>query len=211
MKKTTFLTVGLFVISFGPLYAQTNQGNFLLGLSSDIFSLGYSTSKISSDNDEAENAGKSFSVNLSPNMGYFVIDNLAIGLGLGVGFTAYNNESGDFKTSAISTSLSAGPFIRYYIPVSKVLPFCELSGSYGWSNMNISGTNLDDTRVNIGTFNYGGGIGLAAPLGERVMADVMLGYRSLNMKYSQEEEYDQTTKTGTLGLSIGFVILLGSK
>jgi hypothetical protein len=210
MKRFSLLTFGLIVISIGLLNAQTNQGRLILGLSSDIFSLGYSTSKISSDTDGTEQASKSFNVNLSPNMGYFIIDNLAIGLGLGVGFMAYNNETGDFNSSSISISLSAGPFIRYYFPFSKVLPFCELSGSYGWSNMNISGTNLDDTRYNIGSLHYGGGIGLAVPIGERVMADVSLGYHLLLTKFSQEDENNDTTKTGTLGLNIGFVILLGS-
>jgi hypothetical protein len=195
----------LFVLSIGLLNAQTNQGTLIANLSSDIFGLGYSTSKITSDADGTEQASKSFTVNLSPNMGYFILDNLAIGLGLGVGFTIIDSESGDYNTSLTSTSLSAGPFVRYYIPTSKVLPFFELGGSYSWSNMNI-----DDTKVNMVTFNYGGGIGLAVPLGERVMADVLVGYNSLSMKYDQENEYNQTTKTGNFGLNIGFTILLAS-
>lgn len=202
MKKTSFLTIGLFVISIGFLNAQTNQGKFLLGLSSDIFGLGYTTTKITNDTDGSEQANKSFNVNLSPDLGYFLIDNLVIGLGLGVqvqtGTTGTDNKYS-------STSLSAGPFVRYYIPTSKVLPFFELGGSYGWNNMNI-----DDTKINIGTLIYGGGIGLAVPLGERVMADVLAGYHSQSMKYNQDNEDNQTWITGALALGIGFVILLGS-
>ena len=49
MKKTSFLTIGLIVISIGFLNAQTNQGKLLLGLSSDILNLGYTTLKTKSD------------------------------------------------------------------------------------------------------------------------------------------------------------------
>lgn len=194
MKKASFLTIGLFVMSIGFLNAQTNQGKFLLGLSSDILSLGYTTYNTKSDAGGSDYANKLFSVNLSPKVGYFVIDNLAIGLDLGVGFFINDIGSGDSNTTAW---ISAGPSVRYYIPTSKVLPFFELGGALG-----SQGTNT--------TIKYGGGIGLAMPLSERVMVDVLAGYHALFQKDREDNADNMRTIMGTLGLNIGFVILLGS-
>lgn len=194
MKKTTFLTIGLFVISIGFLDAQTNQGKFLLGLSSDIFNLGYTTTKFKSDPGGSEDAAKLFTVNLSPKVSYFVIDNLAIGLDFGVGLLA-NNIGTDYSNT--TAWISAGPFVRYYVPTSKVLPFLELGGSLG-----SQGTNT--------TVKYGGGIGLAMPLSERVMFDVLAGYHSLSYKVGEDNTENERMIMGTLGLSLGFTILLGS-
>ncbi len=194
MKKASFLTIGLFVISIGFLNAQTNQGKLLLGLSSDIFSLGYTTVKTKSDAGGSEDADKLFSVNLSPKVGYFVIDNLAIGLDFGVGLIANNIGTDDSNTTAW---ISAGPFVRYYVPTSKVLPFLELGGALG-----SQGTNT--------TVKYGGGIGLAMPLSERVMVDVLAGYHALYHKDREDNADNERAILGTLGLSIGFVVLLGS-
>ena len=58
--------------------------------------------------------------------------------------------------------------------------------------------------------NYGGGIGLAVPLGERVMVDVLAGYNSTTIKDREDNADNERRVMGTLGLNIGFVILLGS-
>jgi hypothetical protein len=194
MKRSSILTICLIVISIGFLNAQTNQGKFLLGLSSDILNFGYTTYKTKSDAYESGEVSKSFNVNLSPKIGYFLIDNLAIGLDFGVGFIAHNFGSGDFNTTA---TISAGPFVRYYVPTSKVLPFIELGGSFG-------------SMGNDNIINYGGGIGLAVPLVERVMVDFLAGYHSVTYKSRENNENNERTVMGTLGLNVGFIILLGS-
>ena len=203
MKKTSFLTIGLIVISIGFLNAQTNQGKLLLGLSSDIFGLGYTTSQSKSDDNGSEEAHKSFNVNLSPKIGYFLIDNLAIGLDLGVGLQT--GKTGSDNDKYTFTSSLVGPFVRYYVPTSKVLPFFELGGSIG-----LMSTKWEDSKDKTSIIRYGGGIGLAAPLGERVMVDVLAGYQSVSYKDREDNTDNKRAVIGTLGLSIGFVILLGS-
>ena len=58
--------------------------------------------------------------------------------------------------------------------------------------------------------SFGGGIGLAAPLGEKVTFDIMAGYDSLTVKDKEDNDDNYRTVIGTLGLKIGFTILLGS-
>ncbi len=213
MKRTSFLTICFFAFSIGFLNAQTNQGKLLVGISSgsDIFDIGYTTSKQKSDSNGSEDPSKSFSTNLHPNMGYFIVDNLAIGLDLSVGLTIYKTGSDDIKIT--STNLSAGPFVRYYVPVSNVLPFAELRGSFGTHKSKFDysdNTYLEDFEDNMGIMTFGGGIGLAAPLGERVMVDILAGYHSVRYKEREDNVDNERTINGTLGLEVGFVIILGS-
>lgn len=213
MKRLPFLTIGLIAINIGLLNAQIDQGKVLVGLSSgsDIFDLGYTTAKTKSDADGSEEADKSFSVNFQPKMGYFIIDNLAIGLDLNVGFSKYKTGSDNDKFT--STSLSAGPFVRYYIPTSKVLPFFELSGSVGTFKNKYDfsdNTYQEDDESKTGIVSFGGGIGLAAPLGERVVVDILAGYNSFTYKQKQDNEDNERTTNGTIGLKVGFILILGS-
>ncbi len=178
---------------------------------SDIFKFGYSTTKTKSDTDGSENQDKSVSIFINPKVGYFVIDNLAIGLDLNVGFSTSKYLEDDDKYSY--STLIVGPFVRYYIPTTKVLPFCELSGSFGTLNSKSDYSDnsyREDRKDKTGIMTFGGGIGLAAPLGERVMVDVLAGYNSFIYKHKEDNEDNERTVNGTLGLKVGIIVLLGS-
>jgi hypothetical protein len=98
MKKTIFMTLFAVCLSGGTAIAQINKGTFLVGASSN---LGFSSTstEISDDNVNV------FLLDVSG--GYFVIDNLA--LGLSFGYSKYSYE--DFDGS----STSFGLFGRYYV------------------------------------------------------------------------------------------------
>ena len=222
MKRSSFLTVGLIAISIGFLNAQTNQGKFIVGVSStnsflssgpDILKLGYTTTKSKSDADgfEESEPDKSFSINFLPKVGYFVIDNLAIGLDLYVGLSTH--KFGEDRDKISQTLLGVGPFVRYYIPTSKVLPFFELSGSFGMMNNKVDfsdNTNQEDYESKSSVTGFGGGIGLAVPLGEKVTFDVLAGYYTSTHKQKEDNEDNDRDVFGTLGLKLGFIVLLGS-
>ncbi|HEX5172209.1 MAG TPA: hypothetical protein VFW11_23695 [Cyclobacteriaceae bacterium] len=97
MKRTILLFLIVSILSVTGVVAQINQGTFLVGASSN---LGFSsTSTEGSDNVNV------FLLDLKG--GYFVMDNLAVGLSLG--YTKYS--AGDFDGS----STTIGLFGRYYI------------------------------------------------------------------------------------------------
>ena len=222
MKKITSFTMILFAISFGILNAQMNQGKVLLGVSStlslsaagsELMNLGFSSMKDKSDADgfEESEPTKMTSINLLPKVGYFVADNLAIGLDARISSSSekYGGDNDKYSTRVFS----AGPFIRYYIPTSKVLPFFEISGSFGGINYKSDysdNTYWEDSEYKSSIMSFGGGIGLAAPLGERIMFDVLAGYDSLTIKDKEDNDDNYRTVIGTLGLKIGFTVLLGS-
>lgn len=96
MKKTLLLLAVCSVFSMSAA-AQISQGTFLVGASSN---LGFSTTSYG-DGDNLN----AFVLDL--NGGYFVIDNLAVGLSFGYS----NYSSGDFSGSTTSVGL----FGRYYV------------------------------------------------------------------------------------------------
>jgi hypothetical protein len=222
MKKVTLLAVVLITISSGFLKAQTNQGKVFLGVSStlslagtgsDLMNLGYSSVKYKSDADgfEESDPDKMTNINLLPKVGYFVADNLVVGLDLNIALSSEKDGEDDDKYS--QTLLSAGPFIRYYLPTSNVRPFFEFNGAFGAINSKFDysdNTNWEDDEYKSSVMSIGGGIGLAAPLGERVMFDVLAGYNSLTVKDKEDNDDNDRTVIGTLGLKLGFTILLGA-
>mgnify|MGYP006286550753 CR=1 FL=1 len=222
MKKITILAISLITINFGLLQAQTNQGKVLLGVSStlslagtgsDLMNLGYSSVKYKSDADGFEESvpDKMTSINLLPKVGYFVADNFAIGLVLNIALSSTKNGEDNDKYS--QTLLSVGPFVRYYIPTSKVLPYFEISGSFGAINNKYDysdNSNWEDDEYKSSVMSIGGGVGLAAPLGERVTFDVLAGYNSLTVKGKEDNDDNDRTVIGTIGLKIGFTIMLGA-
>jgi outer membrane protein len=99
MKRTiTILSLLLLISSY--LQAQTSAGNFMAGGSIQIYSAS------NQNNDDYDYS----SVNFSPSIGYFVSDNFAVGLNVGISSQKTDNGF----TSSKQTTLSFGPFARYY-------------------------------------------------------------------------------------------------
>ena len=217
MKKTFFLTMALCFFALSVSEAQVNKGRILLGVStslsyvnfgSDIMSLGFSSIKFKANSMENVDPDviKVTTLNLSPKIGYFVINNLALGLNLSIGSSIDKPESGGKNTT---TSFGLGPFVRYYIPGSKVMPFFEISSLFGsisekYKDQFYSSSNKSSLR------SIGGGAGLAVKLGDKVTFDMMAGYNSMSEKAKENNPNDERTVQGTLSFKFGFVILFGS-
>ncbi|GAA4038906.1 hypothetical protein GCM10022409_25710 [Hymenobacter glaciei] len=126
MKKTI---LSAFLLSAAQLaHAQSiPAGTISLG-----GSVGYSrsTSKTSgtSGNNTSSTETNSSQFNISPSVGYFVLDNLQVGLNLG-----YSSVRQPYTTSSLpyyslpepgpQTRLSVGPFVQYYKMVSEQFGF----------------------------------------------------------------------------------------
>lgn len=93
MKKV-LLTAAL-VAFFGFANAQTEQGGWLVGGSTDLSFVSTSYDVPGADNDSR--------FNLNTKAGYFLMDNLAAGLNIG-----FLSEKDNFSSTLI------GPFARYY-------------------------------------------------------------------------------------------------
>src|SRR5688500_12927334 len=97
MKKITILAI-VMVSAFGA-FAQFNQGRMLVGGSVEF---GTNTEKTRNGGNTVTN-GTRTSLFISPRFGYFVIDNFAVGAGLGLGHSKWNDKGNgvDYNSSSI--------------------------------------------------------------------------------------------------------------
>jgi len=219
MKKESLVLVCLIIsaVCFN-LSAQSSKGKLLIGgitnieqIGSGITStnIGYTTIKSKDDSgDEDDYKDKAFSFNFSPKVGYFVIDDLVLGIDFTFASSFSKTTNTDLKNNA--TFFGAGPFVRYYIPTKKVLPYAEAMYSVG-SRTNKSIWEDGENTYKYGIQLYSVGIGVAFPLGKKVSFDTLVGYKSTIYKAKQDNENNNRTIVGTFGLKLGFTIFLGSE
>jgi hypothetical protein len=98
MKKIILIFTAV-VGTLATAWGQTTQGSLTLG----------GGIRYSSD-EEDYYSQKTTEFSFQPSVGYFVADNLAVGLMLSMSSEKYNYGSGDNKTN----DLVVGPFARYY-------------------------------------------------------------------------------------------------
>jgi Outer membrane protein beta-barrel domain len=219
MKKVIAFTTVLCFLALSATEAQINKGRMLAGIStsfsnvnygSDIMSLGFTSIRQKSNapgyvEPPAQNLT---TFNLSPRFGYFVINNLAVGIDATIASAVQKESQYDSKFSM--TYLGLGPFVRYYISGNKVMPFFEASGSFG-SIIEEDSFQENTNTYKTGVRNLGAGVGVAVRLSERLTFDMLAGYNSTVSKSKTNNPDDERTVQGTIGFKFGFVVLLGSK
>jgi len=217
MKKITMVITLMCFFAFSVSEAQIRSGRSLIGVStsfsyinygSDLMSLGFSTIKYKANllASVDPDVTKVTTLNLLPKFGYFIINNLAVGLNMYIGTSTDKPKSGGkYNTN----SFCLGPFIRYYISGSKVMPFFEISSLFGSETNKYEDPYSSSSNKNSLT-SFGGGAGLAVKLGDKVTFDMMAGYNSTSEKAKENNPNDERTVQGTIAFKLGFTVLLGS-
>lgn len=160
---------------FGNVAAQTQKGSWLLGGSASF-------------NSFKQGDSKATFLDFSPNAGYFVIDDLAIGLNL-----SFQSIKPDGEDAA--TLFSAGPFVRYYF-----VNLGEKTKLFGHANF---GFGSEDDGFDKAEFTqWGIKAGPAIFLSPSVALEIAVGYGSQKYK-----DFDDALNN--FGLSVGFQVHLG--
>jgi hypothetical protein len=160
MKKIS-ISILILLICQLSVSAQFNKGKLYIDGSMSIGNY-----QIHTDNNSISNKSSGF--NFSPNIGLFVIDKLAVGLGFGYQNYYYSNTS-DFYTSTTpegveytvtktSTNkfndISPTLFVKYFYPFNEKLSLSlKASYAHGWGNSNIE-DKATDSSTNIETVLY---------------------------------------------------------
>jgi len=113
------------------------------------------------------NLPSSYTMNLSPSFGYFIANNLPIGLKVNIGVNSIVGSS--------SISYGISPFIRRYFGMSHNRMFIE--GQIGYSGNTIPATS---SSFSMSAINGDIGIGLANFLNYFVGIETILGYNISN-------------------------------
>jgi len=221
MKKLALLVILYSFLNPEIASSQMKKGDMLIGISSSLNMLGsgsnvmnldFSSVKYKSNAEDylEPGADKLTSYNLQPKAGYFITNKFALGLDLNLSIS--KNKDGSSNDEITQSSFSIGPLFRYYIPSEKVMPFFEVSTAFGSLTNKYQSVNLNDKSTSRIT-SLGGGFGIAAPLGEKVTFDVLVGYSSLIIKDKDKDNNpdDEKTVIGTFGINFGFTIILGAK
>ena len=129
----------------------------------------------------------------TPNAGYFVVNNLAVG----GNFSLSYQKSGNNKY----TTFQGGPFARYYFTTETQTVRPIVHGSFNYiSTKNKINNNISST--NTGT-NYFIGGGAAAFISNNVSIDALLGY--------DHTKYKNFDGSGGFAFNIGFQVYINKK
>jgi hypothetical protein len=179
----------LFTLFSSTLFAQTQKGSFTVG------------TQLSQNNLSFDENFKSRSHNISPNVGYFLIDNLNIGLQSNLGFGKIKNSfsTGFNNNTYLFTSYNLGPYFTYYIGKNKLKPFVGASAGFGGSKIQVNNSTDDEATQSFYNF-YGG---LTYFINSNIGLNSALTYNS--------SKYDKVNTIQVLRLSFGLQLFFPKK
>ena len=214
MKKSILIMISLLFALATTSIAQTEKGNILLGTTVDMtggaygdfigtqlngagFLIGTNTYKYG-ENEEKINITK---LNFSPQIGYFFADGL-VG-GANVRFVYLSTKEDGASDNNAFTSVSAGPFVRYYFSGEKVQPYLHASASLGTASFKDSDNSME-------TLRYQAGAGLAVSFNDHISFDILAGYNYLNSTDEDGKFSDKDDVFRSFGLDLGVTFIIGS-
>ncbi|AGC77276.1 outer membrane protein [Nonlabens dokdonensis] len=193
MKK--LLLAAIAIATMGITNAQTEKGKWTFG-GSTTASFASNTFTPEFNGTEGEESTIS-EFTFTPNAGYFVMDNLAVGIDLSYTSSKEEQNGFDFTTNTIALLPNATYFFE---AGDNFKPFVSAGAGL------ISSSFGDDDSDKFSGFAFTGEAGVAYFINSNVSLDFMVRY--LNATLSNKENDDFKNKNSALGVGIGFSIFL---
>jgi len=201
LKK--FFLLAIVLVSANVILAQTEQGKYVV---SGATGLQFISSNIEYEYDgESQGDLTQTSFSFMPSVGYFVIDNLAIGLA--ANFTSTTQKDQGSKYTNKSTMIL--PSALYYFPVAGNLkPLVQVGAGImsTVSEGDFSGQYFESYKQEASglALNFGGGA--AYFINENVSLNFGLSYTMANLKHGDDSDFvqKQGNFAGNVGLSVYF-------
>lgn len=205
----------LFVLSalalVGLANAQTEKGSWVVGGST---TLGFNSANTKYKYDGNSTDGPKVSTfTITPSVGYFVIDKLAIGIDLG--YTSLTTKMEDtfmgtnYSAKTTLSTFSILPTATYYFKSdSKVLPYIGAGAGYSTSKEKFTqtGTDSNDYEDNLNGFAWKGKGGIVFLVTPSIGIDLGVSYMGTNGKY--DDDSDAKVQTNTFGVNAGISVFL---
>ena len=196
MKKL-LIFAAIAVFGFTNVNAQTEKGSWMFG--ADI-GASFTSSTIQFEypgtDDVDEFTRSTFSIR--PNVNYFIMNNLAVGLDLSF-MSSTEKESGvdDYKSNAIS---AIGNVTYFFKSDSSIAPYLGAGAGL------MSRSHGDEDRNKDSGLTIKGRAGIAYFLNDSVSINFGVDYATANL--SNKEDSDLKEKSTTLGVGLGFAFFL---
>jgi len=205
-----FLILLVLITSRIDLNAQTEKGKYLLG-GSDILEL-VNLSSLAGYR-EYDSKKQNIELSISPIVGYFIIDDLSIGVIPSYNFQRENNNS----THLSNRDISISAFSRYYLGNKKLKPFIHLG--IGYINQHKQNEfDFDDRSPYIWNGNaimYEAGIGLGYFITDYLSLDLftLFSYSKTNMLFKGDSNFDprmdHVLKSKDLAINLSLIFYFG--
>lgn len=188
----------------GVLRGQyTDQGNFMLGAT---FGLSTANSKIThgkGDGAQSTENPTSTLFTISPSLGYFAFDDIAVGISMGYTFSRVRSSEGEKNEDS---NLLFGPFARYYLPLTEDMSLL-FEGSFGFGNsrndMQLGG-EPENIRSNMVAFGIGPGLTIFSSSAVGIEALCKYNFSRSNFDTTIGGQNSQTTtRTNQFDFSVG--------
>jgi opacity protein-like surface antigen len=230
MQKITSITAALLLVCAFSVIAQPSQGRLFLGASSSMNPYGFGGGTnfgsfyinkqiVKSDDKDLEDSNndgdsKDRSFNFAPKIGYFLADNIVVGLGYSHVnfFSSYTDDNSSYESKDIVKIVC--PFVRLYAPVSTVSLFLDVEGGLGILKdnqeydyfLNDSFDEKDESSSKATSIIVS--LGVAIPLADRINLDLAATYNRLGIE-DKEDNPDNTRYINiSYGAKIGFTFFL---
>ena len=203
MKKMKIIVCFLAATFVYSLQAQTGAGSIIVG-GSTSFSINHNSMKTKSDDTDTDPT-KTNSFSISPQAGYFIIDNLAVGVSLPISLSA-SKDPNDNKER--NSSIAFVPFGRYYIPSPSDLinPFAQIGIGIGSNKRKVMPETGDSSTQTFRVFQWHIGAGGSIFFNERVAGDIMFYYAYESRKAKEDNDANLRTINGNFGISGGISV-----
>lgn len=206
LPKIALLLVCLFSSTLNGQFME--GGDFLMG-STVGFSATSSKINQSSATGNGEKTPRSLQLNLNPNIGYFLMDDFA--LGIGVDYT-YSHQRDTDNNRRTDSDFLFGPFMRYYLPVQERMAFFGVLdfGFGNSSNENLLVSGNESVSSNI--FAVGLGPGFTIVSNNSIGIEAIFKYNFARSKFDTELngiKTSTTTNTNQFDISLGIQLYFG--
>lgn len=143
--------------------------------------------------------------NISPSIGYFLLNNFTLGIGLDY-TSSSETRSGEDKTK--DADLLFGPFARLYFPFGDKAIFLQSNFGFGNSsdNLTVGGVNQN---INTNILAVGVGPGFTIFSDDGIGIEALVKYNYARSKFDVDlagVKTSTTTKTNQIALSLGLQI-----
>ena len=176
-------------------YAQTGKGNWMVG--ADL-GLSFQSKNVVEKDDQVQYMDQTITTfKITPNFNYFVVNNLAVGLGVGYEHSRDKRANSSWDTE--TNTLTIAPNVHYYFPTGGSLaPFVGAKVGFA-SRENQPGTNGEWNGLVVG-----GKAGLAYFVNRGAALTAYAEYDHFSLKNTDNSK--RKAKEGVLGVGIGVAL-----